>query len=344
MHTKIVEQIIEFSLKTAVRGIDQDTIVAKYMEYLMPDIMPCADELHISEDIATNIQAAKNGADMKQLGCLKACVMKRIDMVIIQANGINEILKIMTISMKDVRYCMIHMGLNIKDFIKMQELLKEEDISEENIKKYLSNYSCFITCTLEKSNIMQNDEIQLDKLVEMADSKNISIDVKILSECVNEVGNSHRTSRGNCSHFQVSWDNSVLKIEKNEDHRHPTFYTMHRFLYDDIQPLLEDKNERTIRKRGCIEACLFHRMALMNGNVFDMQKFDIYLNDMEDNQKENIRNIIQQCVNDGTTKNEDKCSLKNLPNSYNDIIWPSDREQFSNQVCSRLKILFVNND
>lgn len=100
----------------------------------------------------------------------------------------------------------------------MQELLKEEDISEENIKKYLSNYSCFITCTLEKSNIvsvailtfiffsvvviihsdsvgkvssffcfqMQNDEIQLDKLVEMADSKNISIDVKILSECVNE--------------------------------------------------------------------------------------------------------------------------------------------------------------
>ncbi|XP_016916435.1 uncharacterized protein LOC108000549 isoform X2 [Apis cerana] len=74
---------------------------------------------------------------------------------------------------------------------------------------------------------------------------------------------------------------------------------------DDIQPLLEDKNERTIRKRGCIEACLFHRMALMNGNVFDMQKFDIYLNDMEDNQKENIRNIIQQCVNDA--KNEDKC-------------------------------------
>lgn len=100
----------------------------------------------------------------------------------------------------------------------MQELLKEEDISEENIKKYLANYSCFITCTLEKSNIvsvavlafiffsivviihsdsvgkvssffcfqMQNDEIQLDKLVEMADSKNISIDVKILSECVNE--------------------------------------------------------------------------------------------------------------------------------------------------------------
>ncbi|XP_043789747.1 uncharacterized protein LOC122713395 [Apis laboriosa] len=67
---------------TAVRGIDQDTIVAKYMEYLMPDIMPCADELHVSnEDIVTNIQAAKNGADMKQLGCLKACVMKRIGML-----------------------------------------------------------------------------------------------------------------------------------------------------------------------------------------------------------------------------------------------------------------------
>lgn len=32
---------------------------------------------------------------------------------------------------------------------------------------------------------------------------------------------------------------------------------------DDINSLLEDKSERTIRKRGCIEACLFHRMALV---------------------------------------------------------------------------------
>lgn len=39
-----------YYLQTAVRGIDQDTIVAKYMEYLMPDIMPCADELHVSNE------------------------------------------------------------------------------------------------------------------------------------------------------------------------------------------------------------------------------------------------------------------------------------------------------
>lgn len=32
---------------------------------------------------------------------------------------------------------------------------------------------------------IQNDEIQLDKLVEMANRKNISIDVKMLSECIN---------------------------------------------------------------------------------------------------------------------------------------------------------------
>ncbi|XP_006608618.1 uncharacterized protein LOC102678829 [Apis dorsata] len=75
--------------------------------------------------------------------------------------------------------------------------------------------------------------------------------------------------------------------------------------FDDINSLLEDKSERTIRKRGCIEACLFHRMALMNGNIFDMQKFDIYLNEMEDNQKEDILKVIQQCVNNA--KNEDKC-------------------------------------
>ncbi|XP_043789745.1 uncharacterized protein LOC122713394 isoform X1 [Apis laboriosa] len=106
--------------------------------------------------------------------------------VIIRANRINEILKIMAISMKDIHYCIIHMGFNIKDFIKIQELLQEEDISEENIKKYLTNYSCFITCTLEKSRIIQNDEIQLNKLVEMASRKNISIDERLLSECIDE--------------------------------------------------------------------------------------------------------------------------------------------------------------
>ncbi|XP_031775623.1 uncharacterized protein LOC100865414 isoform X2 [Apis florea] len=104
--------------------------------------------------------------------------------VIVRANGINEILKIIPISMKDIRYCVIHMGLSIKDFMKMQELLHDEDISEENIKKYLTNYSCFITCTLEKSRIIQNDEIQLDKLVEMANNNNISLDEKKLSECI----------------------------------------------------------------------------------------------------------------------------------------------------------------
>ena len=34
---------------------------------------------HISD--ATNIQQAAAGADMRQMGCLKACVMKRLDVV-----------------------------------------------------------------------------------------------------------------------------------------------------------------------------------------------------------------------------------------------------------------------
>lgn len=107
----------------------------------------------------------------------------------------------------------ILLPITTEDFMKMQELLHDEDISEENIKKYLTNYSCFITCTLEKSRIVsvsfilfslvvifhfqirakshfffqiQNDEIQLDKLVEMANNNNISLDEKKLSECIDE--------------------------------------------------------------------------------------------------------------------------------------------------------------
>ncbi|XP_017765624.1 PREDICTED: uncharacterized protein LOC108554761 [Eufriesea mexicana] len=66
---------------TLVRGIDQDNIMAKYMEYLMPDIKPCADEMHVTEEQATYIQQPKTETDMRQMGCMKACVMKRIQIL-----------------------------------------------------------------------------------------------------------------------------------------------------------------------------------------------------------------------------------------------------------------------
>ncbi|XP_053997017.1 uncharacterized protein LOC128886311 isoform X3 [Hylaeus anthracinus] len=65
---------------TVVRGIDQD-IIPKYMEYLMPDVKPCADELHITEEQATNVQSPHGEADLKVMGCLKACVMKRMNVL-----------------------------------------------------------------------------------------------------------------------------------------------------------------------------------------------------------------------------------------------------------------------
>ncbi|XP_043251534.1 uncharacterized protein LOC122396869 [Colletes gigas] len=66
---------------TVVHSIDQDTIIPKYMEYLMPDVKPCADELHITEEQASNVQQARDGVDLRQMGCLKACVMKRMSIL-----------------------------------------------------------------------------------------------------------------------------------------------------------------------------------------------------------------------------------------------------------------------
>ncbi|XP_060814820.1 uncharacterized protein LOC132906547 [Bombus pascuorum] len=66
---------------TIVRGMDQDAVIGKYMEYLMPDIKPCADELNIAEDTATNIQQPKADADIRKMGCLKVCVMKRMNVL-----------------------------------------------------------------------------------------------------------------------------------------------------------------------------------------------------------------------------------------------------------------------
>lgn len=41
----------------------------------------------------------------------------------------------------------------------------------------------------------------------------------------------------------------------------------------------------------------------MNDNVFDVSKFDVYLNDtdMDMDLKDSIRKIIRQCVDNGTT-------------------------------------------
>lgn len=65
---------------SVVRGIDQDEIIGKYMEYLQPDLKPCADEFHFSEDQISNIQTA-GSSNLKQMGCLKACVMKRMSIL-----------------------------------------------------------------------------------------------------------------------------------------------------------------------------------------------------------------------------------------------------------------------
>ncbi|XP_076755238.1 uncharacterized protein LOC143426015 [Xylocopa sonorina] len=66
---------------TVVRGMDQDEIIAKYLEYLMPDIQPCVDEFHIDGDEIARVQHGTSTVDVKQLGCMKACVMKRMQIL-----------------------------------------------------------------------------------------------------------------------------------------------------------------------------------------------------------------------------------------------------------------------
>ena len=66
---------------TIVRGMDQEVLIAKYMEYLTPDLTPCAEEFHVTQEQATNVQQANNGVDARVMGCLKACVMKRMSIL-----------------------------------------------------------------------------------------------------------------------------------------------------------------------------------------------------------------------------------------------------------------------
>ncbi|XP_076238306.1 uncharacterized protein LOC143181663 [Calliopsis andreniformis] len=75
----ILSVVCLLAATTVVRGMDQDAVIAKYMEYLMPDVQPCADELKITEQDVTNIQSITSST--AKLGCLKACVMKRMSIL-----------------------------------------------------------------------------------------------------------------------------------------------------------------------------------------------------------------------------------------------------------------------
>lgn len=52
-------------------------------------------------------------------------------------------------------------------------------------------------------------------------------------------------------------------VQRNNDKRERKIILGKIDFSDDIDSLLEDESERMLRKRGCIEACLFHRLALV---------------------------------------------------------------------------------
>ncbi|XP_076659366.1 odorant binding protein 2 [Halictus rubicundus] len=64
-----------------VRSIDSDAIIGKYLEYLMPYVQPCLQQLQLSEVQITKVQQ-QGKVDLRQMGCLKACVMKRLGILV----------------------------------------------------------------------------------------------------------------------------------------------------------------------------------------------------------------------------------------------------------------------
>ncbi|XP_076282974.1 uncharacterized protein LOC143210210 [Lasioglossum baleicum] len=61
----------------AYSSLDPDVVIAKYLDYLMPNVQPCVGEFKLSEDQLENMKKLGD-MDTKELGCLKSCVMKRL--------------------------------------------------------------------------------------------------------------------------------------------------------------------------------------------------------------------------------------------------------------------------
>ncbi|XP_017765647.1 PREDICTED: uncharacterized protein LOC108554786 [Eufriesea mexicana] len=92
-----------------------------------------------------------------------------------QALTMMEFARILSITMKDIRRCIHHSNLSDMDMTKLDTVMQGRNISQETMNDILINLGCFAACILDKSDIMQNDAIQLDKLIDSVNRHNVPI-------------------------------------------------------------------------------------------------------------------------------------------------------------------------
>ncbi|KOC60247.1 hypothetical protein WH47_09021 [Habropoda laboriosa] len=304
---------------------DQDNVIAKYMEYLMPEVKPCADEFHITEEAATNIQRADSGADMRQMGCLKACVMKRMGILTGLDFHMEPILKMIDVvhadnpADKDMVIKIANDCTAESDSSKLESVFQNGKLSKQEPKEFLNDFGCLIACAFEKAKITTAEaEDTMPKLIRsLADLFSISTDAA--SSCVHSTMATIEDMRlfedslaekvdtfGGISIRKASCTLACCAqaqgtVVHADDNVLSSCMEKMGLTIGDLPSLFRDNTDEGRRKRGCVEACIMQGLGLMNGNVIDMQKISEQIDKVidDDEKKESARKAVQECVDEG---------------------------------------------
>ncbi|XP_033327935.2 uncharacterized protein LOC117221243 [Megalopta genalis] len=77
----------------------------------------------------------------------------------------------------------------------------------------------------------------------------------------------------------------------------------------ELPQLFSDQSDEAIRRRGCLEACYFQKLGLMNDNVINMDEINNQIDKVASNtgNAEKIREATTQCANDAA--GDDRCTV-----------------------------------
>ncbi|XP_076682495.1 odorant binding protein 7 [Andrena cerasifolii] len=118
------------------------------------------------------------------LVCIIACS------VTIQAIDLQQISGVLDVPVDQLNDCLNENHLNDGDVTDIEGMLRDSALSPEKAEEVMKNFGCFVSCIFEKSNITINDEIQLDRVLRIAERNNFPINDQTtnkLKDCVDKV-------------------------------------------------------------------------------------------------------------------------------------------------------------
>ncbi|XP_076238322.1 odorant binding protein 7 [Calliopsis andreniformis] len=116
--------------------------------------------------------------------------------VSIGAIDLQRISKVLGVPMKDIDECLTLNHLNNEEVSKVESIFRN-NLSPEELEKFMTNFSCFLSCAFEKSKVMQNEKIQVDEVLKIIERNNFTMN-SVLQKKLNNCDNLAKRQTDKC--------------------------------------------------------------------------------------------------------------------------------------------------